>query len=1190
MTVNPVNDAPSCSAVSLTTDEDTPGDANPSCTDIDSASLTYAIVGAASHGTASIVAGKLHYVPNANYNGSDSFTYKANDGTLDSNTATVSVTVNPVNDAPVCTNGSATTNEDTPKAITLACTDVDSASLTYSIVSGPSQGSVTGGTGANRTYSPALNYNGSDSFTFQASDGSADSNVATFDLAINAVDDDPTVTRDDVSVTVNEGDTATNSGTYDDVDGDTVTLSASVGTVTPNGDGTWDWSYSTSDGPDQSQTVTITASDGSPPNTTVTFALTVNNVAPVVTAAADQSSNEGDSHSFSLGSFTDPGDDGPWSVDVDWGDGTGHTTFTAATAGALPAKSHPYADGPNDHTVTVKVTEAGSGTPPSGQATFAVHVNNVAPAVTFANDNDTLVNEGTTHTYSFTVSDPGDDDFSVLAFDCGTEGTVDEDSLATDASGGSFDCTFPDGPATTSVHVKVEDSDHASDTDSEAIQVVHVANVAPGVTSAAGQSSNEGENHSFALGSFTDPGPDADWSVDVNWGDGSTHTTFTASDVGSLGSQSHTYTNGPSDYTVTVTVTDHEADPADQLSGSATFAVHVNNVAPSVTAAADQSSNEGENHSFALGSFTDPGPDGPWSVDVDWGDGSTHASFSKSGPGSLGTQDHIYADGPNDYTVTVKVTEAGSGTPPSGQATFAVHVNNVAPSGTLGNNGPISEGGSATISFSGVSDPSAADNSTLHYAFSCTGDSLADATYASSSMSSSTSCSFSDGPSTPTVTGVIIDKDGGRHGDMTTVTVNNVKPMVTAPADQNATEGSGASLNLGSFSDPGADSPWTGSVNWGDGSSNTAIGPFSSVGSLGSASHTFANSGSYTVKVSVTDKDGGTGYATFKVTVSNVAPTVTAAANQSGDEGTEKNFDLGSFSDPGAEASWSVDVNWGDGSTHTTFTKSSTGSLGSRPHTYADNGSYTVTVKVSDDADEGSASFTVAVGNVAPVPTWTSYSNILYGPLVFGLTGTWSGSFTDPGDDAPWTATFAWNGVNDPGQTKTFTSSDPKTFSVRPNFGTAGCQLTGKVTVTEAEGPSGTDTKTVSVGSGEFLPPMTNQPVTDKLKNGQVLPVKVRIADCNGNPISGLSPKIELKLGDLTSEVADNSVQPIDITNASSADTSGFMRAVDGSYMYNLRINVPTNTLNQAYTIVITPNAAGYPSGMTLRHKIVATK
>ena len=434
------------------------------------------------------------------------------------------MTVNAVNDAPVCTNGSATTDEDTPKAITLACTDVDSASLTYSIVSGPSHGSVTGGTGANRTYSPALNYNGSDSFTFQASDGALDSNVATFDLTINAVDDDPTVTRDDASVTVNEGDTATNSGTYDDVDGDTVTLSASVGTVTPNGDGTWDWSYSTSDGPDQSQTVMITVSDGSPPNTTVTFALTVNNVAPSVTAAADQSSNEGDSHSFALGSFTDPGPDGPWSVDVDWGDGSTDTSFSKSAPGSLGMQSHIYADGPNDYTVTVKVTEAGSGTPPSGQAAFAVHVNDVAPAVAFQNDNDTLVDKETsTPTPSrspiraTTTQRPR---LRLRRF----QGAVDEDSLATEIDPPAVPSTARSRtvPPATSVHVKVEFSNHASDTDSEAILVVAVANITPSATSTAGRSWNEGENHSFGLGFFTDPGPDADWSVDVKWGDGST--------------------------------------------------------------------------------------------------------------------------------------------------------------------------------------------------------------------------------------------------------------------------------------------------------------------------------------------------------------------------------------------------------------------------------------------------------------------------------------------------------------------------------------------------------------------------------------------------------------------------------------------------------------------------------------------
>src|SRR4029450_1036983 len=111
------------------------------------------------------------------------------------------------------------------------------------------------------------------------------------------------------SVTVNEGQTAHNTGTFGDVDGDTVTLSASVGTAVKNLDGTWSWSFGTTDGPDDSQTVTISAGDGNGGSASTTFSLTVNNVAPSVTAAAAQSSNEGSSNSFSLGSFTDPGPD-----------------------------------------------------------------------------------------------------------------------------------------------------------------------------------------------------------------------------------------------------------------------------------------------------------------------------------------------------------------------------------------------------------------------------------------------------------------------------------------------------------------------------------------------------------------------------------------------------------------------------------------------------------------------------------------------------------------------------------------------------------------------------------------------------------------------------------------------------------------------------------------------------------------
>src|SRR5437588_13051765 len=71
--------------------------------------------------------------------------------------------------------------------------------------------------------------------------------------------------------------------------------------------------------------------------------------------------------------------------------------------------------------------------------------------------------------------------------------------------------------------------------------------------------------------------------------------------------------------------------------------VMVHNVPPSVTAAADQSSNEGASHSFDLGSFTDPGADNPWTVNVSWGD-SHSDSFTMSAPGTIPAHSHTYDD------------------------------------------------------------------------------------------------------------------------------------------------------------------------------------------------------------------------------------------------------------------------------------------------------------------------------------------------------------------------------------------------------------------------------------------------------------------------------------------------------------------------------------------------------------------
>src|SRR5436190_14118478 len=102
----------------------------------------------------------------------------------DSNIATVSITVEAVNDAPVAVNDSYNTAEDT--SVTFAApgvlvndTDVDSASLTAILVSGPANGTLGFNADGSVTYTPNANFNGSDSFTYKANDGTADSNVAT---------------------------------------------------------------------------------------------------------------------------------------------------------------------------------------------------------------------------------------------------------------------------------------------------------------------------------------------------------------------------------------------------------------------------------------------------------------------------------------------------------------------------------------------------------------------------------------------------------------------------------------------------------------------------------------------------------------------------------------------------------------------------------------------------------------------------------------------------------------------------------------------------------------------------------------------------------------------------------------------------------------------------------------------------
>lgn len=272
-----LNSPPVAQQASVPTDEDAPVDILLEAADDNGDQLMFAIVTNPVSGalTGNLQSGVVTYTPNANFSGSDIFSFKANDGQADSNAATVSITVGAVNDPPVTGDQSVNINEDEMRSIVLAGSDPDSDPLTFSIVSGPAHGTLSG-SAPNLVYDPADNYNGADSFTFKANDGKADSNTSTVSVSIAATGDAPAVypanasTPEDLDVTL--------SLLASDVDSDSVSFAiaspaahGSLGAVTPtnpmsaaviykpaaNYYGSDSFSFKATDGTNESPAVTV---------------------------------------------------------------------------------------------------------------------------------------------------------------------------------------------------------------------------------------------------------------------------------------------------------------------------------------------------------------------------------------------------------------------------------------------------------------------------------------------------------------------------------------------------------------------------------------------------------------------------------------------------------------------------------------------------------------------------------------------------------------------------------------------------------------------------------------------------------------------------------------------------------------------------------------------------------------------
>jgi len=194
VSVGLINDAPVANGQTVTTLEDTSAAITLSATDADGDPLTWSYT-QPTHGLVTGTAPSLTYTPVLNYHGPDSFTFHVNDGMVDSNIATITITVTAVNDAPTALDQSLITDEDIPLPITLTGEDVDGDTLIFVIVSGPAHGTLSG-TAPSVIYTPALNYHGPDAFTFTVSDGVLTSAEATVSIIVGSVNDQPMAVDD----------------------------------------------------------------------------------------------------------------------------------------------------------------------------------------------------------------------------------------------------------------------------------------------------------------------------------------------------------------------------------------------------------------------------------------------------------------------------------------------------------------------------------------------------------------------------------------------------------------------------------------------------------------------------------------------------------------------------------------------------------------------------------------------------------------------------------------------------------------------------------------------------------------------------------------------------------------------------------------------------------------------------------
>jgi autotransporter-associated beta strand protein len=553
---------------------------------------------------------------------------------------------------------------------------------------------------------------------------------------------------------------------------------------------------------------------------------------------------------------------------------------------------------------------------------------------------------------------------------------------------------------------------------------------------------------------FTDPDVGDSWTATVDWGDGSPADTGLSIATTGLPKPTHTYLNNTnSPYTVTVTITD-----AGGASVSGTTTATVTNVAPSavVVTPSAASINEGDATFSISGSFVDGAPttsSDDHAIHIQWGDGNTTdvGTFSTgtglgAGVTTYGPVSHTYADLKSPFgvassadTITVTVKDQDLAT---GSNTGSVTVNNVAPTLVTAPVNP--DFANCTLDLSNVNfllwtatcpvqvvatftEPTNVNEGSTYKVdvkFSDSVTSNFDSSTATNQSSPSTvnkSLTFFIFNQPIQACTTVTDHNTGVSNQVCNNFTFNTPPANTTitsitAASNPPDEGQLVTLN-GSFDDPnnGTADIHTITVRWGDGTADdTFVTPAADGNGLTfSRTHTYKDNGSYKVQI-ISNLDGSNAAdpnlpvataaalpsPTTTLVVNNVAPTMNTVSATGGNENDTVTL-TGNIVDPGVLDSFTLHVDWGDGTTSdvplavaaTSFSTTHQYLNNPAPHPSA-GGNFTINLTLTDkDGGVGLASTTSTINNVAPVFGAVTETDGLFPGDVTHL----SGSITDVG-------------------------------------------------------------------------------------------------------------------------------------------------------------------------------------------------